>query len=89
MPDSDSGVVLLSCRNSVCMMNKGERARMRARPCSCSTRARGNWALIFIRNRLNADVGTGDNIKADVNLDTRINILDLIYVRNRLNNACP
>ncbi|HUS58953.1 MAG TPA: dockerin type I repeat-containing protein, partial [Planctomycetota bacterium] len=45
--------------------------------------------LIFIRNRLNAEVSTGDNIKADVNLDGRINILDLIYVRNRLNTMCP
>jgi len=45
--------------------------------------------LIFIRNKLNQDVGTGDNWKADVNGDTRINILDLIYVRNKLNTQCP
>jgi len=45
--------------------------------------------LIFIRNKLNQDVGTGDNWKADVNEDTRINILDLIFVRNKLNTQCP
>jgi len=45
--------------------------------------------LIFIRNKLNADVATGDNWKADVNGDARINILDLIYVRNKLNTQCP
>ena len=45
--------------------------------------------LIFIRNRLNADVNTGDNWKADVNGDGKINVLDLIFVRNRLNTACP
>jgi len=45
--------------------------------------------LIFVRNRLNQDVGTGDNWQADVNGDENINILDLIYVRNRLNTRCP
>ena len=45
--------------------------------------------LIFIRNKLNQDIGTGDNWKADVNGDTRINILDLILVRNKLNTSCP
>jgi len=45
--------------------------------------------LIFIRNRLNADVNTDDNWKADVNQDDKINVLDLIYVRNRLNTGCP
>ncbi|HUW33634.1 MAG TPA: dockerin type I repeat-containing protein [Planctomycetota bacterium] len=45
--------------------------------------------LIFIRNKLNQDVGTDDNWKADVNGDTRINILDLIFVRNKLNTSCP
>ena len=45
--------------------------------------------LIFIRNKLNRDVTTGDNRLADVNNDGAINILDLIYVRNRLGNTCP
>ena len=45
--------------------------------------------LIFIRNRLNQAVTTGDNIFADVTKDTRINILDLIAVRNKLNTTCP
>jgi len=45
--------------------------------------------LIFVRNRLNQDVETGDNWMADVNSDGKINILDLIYVRNRLNTRCP
>ena len=35
------------------------------------------------------EVGAGDNWKADVNNDTRINILDLIFVRNKLNTQCP
>jgi len=45
--------------------------------------------LIFIRNKLNQDVATGDNWQADVNEDARINILDLIFVRNKLNTQCP
>jgi hypothetical protein len=45
--------------------------------------------LIFVRNRLNQDVGTADNWQADVNTDGKINVLDLIYVRNRLNTKCP
>ena len=45
--------------------------------------------LIFIRNRLNQAVTTGDNIFADVTKDARINILDLIAVRNKLNTVCP
>jgi len=45
--------------------------------------------LIYVRNRLNQDPGTGDNYMADVNEDGKINILDLIYVRNRLNTKCP
>jgi len=45
--------------------------------------------LIFIRNKLNLDVATGDNWKGDVNEDGRTNILDLIYVRNKLNTQCP
>jgi len=44
--------------------------------------------LIFIRNRLNQDVGTGDNYKADVTGDGKINILDLIFSRNHLNTVC-
>ena len=44
--------------------------------------------LIYVRNRLNQSVETGDNWKADVNGDDSINILDLIYVRNRLNTSC-
>ena len=45
--------------------------------------------LIFIRNRLNQDVNSGENWLADVNADGKINVLDLIYVRNRLNTQCP
>ena len=45
--------------------------------------------LIFIRNKLNQPVGTGDNWKANVNQDANINILDLIFVRNKLNTSCP
>ena len=48
-----------------------------------------NRNSIFIRNRLNQAVTTGDNILADVTKDTRINILDLIAVRNKLNSVCP
>ena len=44
--------------------------------------------LIFIRQRLNQDVSTGDNRQADVNADGRLNILDLIAVRNLLNTKC-
>jgi len=44
--------------------------------------------LIFVRNRLNQSVETGDNWQANVNGDDKINILDLIYVRNRLNTTC-
>jgi len=44
--------------------------------------------LIFIRNRLNLDVASGDNAAADVNEDGRINVLDLIHVRTRLNLKC-
>jgi len=32
---------------------------------------------------------TGDNWQADVNADGKINILGLIFVRNRLNTMCP
>ena len=45
--------------------------------------------LIFVRNRLNQNVNTGDNWQADVNEDGKINVLDLIFVRNWLNGACP
>jgi len=44
--------------------------------------------LIYARNRLGADVESGDNSKADMNSDGRVNILDLIYIRNRLGNRC-
>ena len=43
------------------------------------------------QHRLNQPV-TGDNVFADVNLpapDGKINILDLIAVRNKLNTTCP
>jgi len=45
--------------------------------------------LIFVRNRLNQSVDTGDNWQADVNEDGKINILDLIFTRNHLNTTCP
>ena len=45
--------------------------------------------LIFIRNKLNQDPGTGNNWQANVYGDGSINILDLIYVRNKLNTKCP
>jgi len=44
--------------------------------------------LLFIRDRLNADVSTGENWKADVNSDGGINLLDLLFVRDRLNSRC-
>ncbi|HUW33165.1 MAG TPA: S8 family serine peptidase, partial [Planctomycetota bacterium] len=44
--------------------------------------------LIFIRDRLNQSIETGDNWKANVNSDQNINILDLIYVRAHLGNTC-
>jgi len=34
-------------------------------------------------------VATGDNRKADVNNDGKINVLDLICTRNRLGTKCP
>ena len=45
--------------------------------------------LLFIRDRINKDVGSGDNGNADVNEDGKINLLDLLFVRDRINNACP
>jgi len=33
-------------------------------------------------------VDSGDNWKSDVNNDSKINILDLIAVRNKLNTRC-
>ena len=45
--------------------------------------------LIFIRNRLNQSISSGDNWQADVNDDGRINVLDLIFARNRLSTRCP
>ncbi|HUT04968.1 MAG TPA: S8 family serine peptidase [bacterium] len=44
--------------------------------------------LIFIRNRMNQSIGSGDNWQANANSDLSINILDLIYVRARLGNTC-
>ena len=41
--------------------------------------------LIFIRNRLGQNVGTGHNWQTDMTGDGSI---DLIYVRNRLNGTC-
>ena len=53
--------------------------------------------LIYIRNKLNQNPATGDNWRANVNIDpatrlpadNQINILDLIYTRNKLNTRCP
>jgi len=45
--------------------------------------------LIFVRNRVNRDVNSEDNWKADVNADGKISILDLIAVRNNINAKCP
>jgi len=49
-----------------------------------------NCPMTIIDNadRINLDVASGDNAIADVNNDGKINILDLIYVRNRLNTRC-
>jgi len=44
--------------------------------------------LIFVRNRINADVESEDNWQADVNADGKISILDLIAVRNSMNAKC-
>ena len=44
--------------------------------------------LIKIRAKMAKDPLDGDNWRADVNEDGRINILDLIFVRNRLNQHC-
>jgi len=44
--------------------------------------------LIFIRNRLNQDVTSGDNWQADITGDGRINVLDLIKTRNMLQSDC-
>jgi len=44
--------------------------------------------LLLIRNKLNQNVGTGENWRADVNGDGRIDILDLLYTRNRINSKC-
>ena len=44
--------------------------------------------MISVRNKLNKDVGTDDNWKADLDDNGSINILDLIIVRNNLGNVC-
>ena len=45
--------------------------------------------MMFVRDRLNMDVNSGNNWQADVNEDGNINILDLIFVRDKLNTVCP
>jgi hypothetical protein len=44
--------------------------------------------MVWARNRINQDVSTGDNWTADVNGDGRVNILDLMAIRNNLNARC-
>jgi hypothetical protein len=44
--------------------------------------------MIFVRNRLQGNVNTGDNWRADVIQDGLINILDLIQVRLLLGKKC-
>jgi len=44
--------------------------------------------LIQIRSKLGQNPSQGSNWRFDVNEDGRINILDLIFTRNRLNNQC-
>jgi len=44
---------------------------------------------LFIRARIYQNAASGDNWKADLNQDGRINILDLIMVRNNLGRNCP
>ena len=44
--------------------------------------------MLVIRDKLNADVSSGDNWRADVNEDGAIDILDLIFVRNNLHDIC-
>ena len=40
--------------------------------------------MIYVRGRINADSVTGDNWRAHLTGDGKINILDLILVRNHL-----
>ena len=44
--------------------------------------------MVFTRDRLMLDPAVDDNWQADVNRDGRINILDLLYTRNRLGATC-
>jgi len=44
--------------------------------------------LIFIRNHIGQTRSVGDNWRADVNDDGSIDILDLVYARNRLGDDC-
>ena len=44
--------------------------------------------MIFVLSRLNADPPTSDNWQADANMDDKINILDMITVRNALSSSC-
>jgi len=39
---------------------------------------------VYVRNHLGKSVTTGENWRADVNGDGRIDLLDLIAVRNKL-----
>jgi len=44
--------------------------------------------LIHAHNLLNQAVSSGDNWKADVNGDGRINVLDLLVIRGKLGTSC-
>ena len=44
--------------------------------------------MVFVRERLRNDPATDDNWQADVNQDERINILNLLQVRNGLRATC-
>ena len=44
--------------------------------------------MLRIRSALGQNVYTGENWRMDINFDKRINLLDLLAARNRLNKAC-
>jgi len=44
--------------------------------------------LIAVRNHMQQSPATGDNWKYDVNLDNKIDPLDLVFVRNRMGTRC-
>ena len=46
------------------------------------------WDLLDIRRKLQLGPAPDGSWQADVNGDNRINVLDLIYARNRLNTRC-